>query len=61
MMQALLPAVGLMLVIEGIMPFLSPGAFRRAMLLAAQLDDGSLRWLGLGSMLLGLAIVYLAN
>ena len=61
MIQALLAAVGLMLVIEGIMPFLNPDAFRTTMLRAAQMDDRSLRIMGFLSMATGLIVLYLFN
>lgn len=59
MWNELLVAFGLMLVLEGIMPFLNPSALRRSLLRMAQLEDRSLRWVGLGSMLLGLIVLYL--
>ncbi len=55
--QALLTGVSLVLVIEGILPFVAPAAWRRAMLQAVMLDNRRLRWIGLASMLLGLALL----
>jgi uncharacterized protein len=43
----------LMLVFEGILPFLNPRGWQQAMARAAQMNPRSLRLLGLGSMLLG--------
>ena len=57
-MQELLIAIALLLVLEGIMPFLSPAGFRRAMQLAIQMDDRRLRITGLFTMLSGLALLY---
>ena len=54
-------AFALLLVIEGVWPFLSPGGMRRALLFAAAQDDRSLRTAGLVSMLAGLALLYLVN
>jgi uncharacterized protein YjeT (DUF2065 family) len=54
-------ALGLVLVLEGIMPFLNPKSVRKALLMAAQLDDGTLRFLGLTSMLLGVIMLYWVN
>lgn len=54
-------AFGLMLVIEGVGPFLSPASMRRILQQAALLDDAILRYVGLGSMLLGVALLYLVN
>jgi uncharacterized protein YjeT (DUF2065 family) len=55
----LLAAFGLMLVIEGILPFLNPRAVRHTLLLMIQTEDRVLRLAGLGSMLSGLLLLYL--
>lgn len=52
-------ALGLMLVIEGVLPFLSPAALRQRLQQLAQLTDASLRWLGLGCMIVGVILLYL--
>ncbi len=57
----ILVALALVLVIEGIWPFLSPESFRRALLLVAKEDKRSLRLAGLVSMLLGVGLLYLIN
>jgi uncharacterized protein YjeT (DUF2065 family) len=54
-------AMALMLVIEGVWPFLSPDSMRRMLLIMAQQNDRSLRISGLVSMLLGLLLLYLVN
>lgn len=54
-------ALALMLVIEGIMPFLSPAGFRRALLQIVAMPDSQLRLIGLTSMLIGLAFLYWIN
>ena len=59
MWQDLLAAVGLMLVLEGIMPFLNPQGVKATLLQILQLEERVLRLLGLGSMLLGLLLLYL--
>ncbi len=61
MLQDLLVAFGLVLVIEGILPFVSPGHLRKTMLMASQLDDSTLRILGSGAMAAGLVIIYLVK
>lgn len=61
MWTALLSALGLMLVIEGFMPFLTPRGFRRTLLTVARSDDRVLRIAGLVSMLAGVAVLYLAR
>jgi len=58
MWQELLTALGLLLVIEGIMPFINPKSFREAMLRASQADDSSLRFIGLTCMLIGVGLLY---
>ncbi len=50
-------ALALMLVIEGVLPFLSPPAWRRVFERAARMSDGQIRFLGLTSMLAGLAML----
>ena len=51
----------LMLIIEGVMPFLNPTVFRRALLQMASLKDQHLRNIGFFSMILGLALLYCVN
>ncbi len=51
-------AVCLLLVLEGILPFLSPRRWREAVISLAGLDDRQLRLIGLGSMLLGTGLLY---
>lgn len=57
MWQHLLPALALVLVIEGILPFLSPRTWREAMLQAGQMPDTALRVMGLLSMIAGVVIL----
>jgi uncharacterized protein YjeT (DUF2065 family) len=54
----LLGACALMLVVEGLLPFLSPGSWRRVFEKATQLSDGQIRFLGLSSMLAGLVMLF---
>ena len=58
MWHDLLAAFALMLVLEGILPFLNPQGVRQALLQMAQLDTRVLRFIGLGSMLAGLMLLY---
>ncbi|RFA30467.1 DUF2065 domain-containing protein [Alkalilimnicola ehrlichii] len=55
----LLTALALLLVLEGILPFLNPAGMRRTLLQVAQLNDRSLRIAGLVAMLLGAGLLYL--
>ncbi|MFK8068195.1 MAG: DUF2065 domain-containing protein [Gammaproteobacteria bacterium] len=58
MWQDLLIGFCLFLVIEGVMPFLNPKAFRETMLKAVQMDDSTLRFVGLTCMLIGVGLLY---
>lgn len=57
-LQTFLMAVGLVFVIEGLMPFLGPRFWRRAMQHMMFQTDMTLRVFGLISMLVGLGILY---
>jgi len=57
----ILMAVALMLVIEGLFPFLAPSAWRETFRRLMQLSDGQIRFFGLGSMLAGLVLLFLAR
>ena len=61
MWQELLIALALLMVIEGILPFLNPAAMRRVMRTLSEMDDRSLRVSGLASMLIGLALLYIVH
>lgn len=61
MWQDLFAALALVLIIEGMMPFLSPQRFRQTMLTIAQCSDGTLRGVGLVSMVAGLVALYLVR
>lgn len=51
-------ALGLMLVLEGMMPFLFPSAWRETLRTLVQFRDGQLRFLGLALMSSGLLLIY---
>ena len=51
----------LMLVLEGIIPFLYPQRWRNLVQQLALVDNRTLRFMGLVSMLLGTLILYLIN
>jgi len=55
--ESLLLAVGLVLVIEGLMPLAAPASWRAAMMRIAQLRDGQLRFIGMASILVGLLLI----
>lgn len=54
-------AIALLLILEGIFPFINPGGMRRTLLAISQLPDQPLRFAGLTSMLLGLVLLYVIN
>ena len=58
-MDWLLGALGLMLVLEGLLPFLSPSSWRATITRLLQLSDGQLRFVGLASVLAGLALLWM--
>jgi uncharacterized protein len=51
-------AFALMLVLEGMLPFLLPGVWREMFRRIIELSDGQIRFFGLSSMLLGLLLLY---
>jgi uncharacterized protein YjeT (DUF2065 family) len=55
--SVLLGALALMLVIEGLLPLLSPGTWRRVFERATRLNDGQIRFIGLASLVAGLALL----
>jgi len=61
MWQEFLTAIALVMIIEGFMPFLSPGGFRKSMQMISEMNNNALRWMGLLSMLGGLTVLYLAR
>lgn len=59
MWEDLARAVCLMLVIEGIIPFLYPGRWRQLVTSLAEVSNRQLRIVGLASMLIGAGCLYL--
>lgn len=59
MWNDLLVAVALVLVFEGIIPFLAPEKFRQALSQLGKLSDQVLRVIGLVSMTLGIVLLYI--
>ena len=55
----LLGALALMLVFEGLLPFLGPAAWRRMFLRVTAMSDGQIRFVGLMSMTLGMLLLVL--
>ncbi|MCP3666352.1 MAG: DUF2065 domain-containing protein [Gammaproteobacteria bacterium] len=61
MWQELLIALALVMVIEGLLPFLSPGTVRNMVKAISEMDDHALRISGLISMVLGVVMLYLVH
>lgn len=55
--ELLLAAFALMLVVEGLLPFIHPRGWRRLFERATKLSDGQIRFIGLSSMLAGVAML----
>ena len=52
-------AFALMLVLEGILPFLMPGVWRDTFRRLTEMTDGQIRFVGLSAMVVGLLLLYL--
>lgn len=61
MSNNLLLAFALMLVIEGILPFLVPTLWRETFRRLTEMSDGQIRFIGLTSMVVGLLLLYLVR
>lgn len=59
MWNDLVAALALVLVIEGMLPFLKPEIWRKTMGRIAERTDSALRWMGLSSMLMGVMLLYM--
>ena len=59
--QILITAIGLVFVLEGILPFLSPNLWRRIMHNMMNCSNNTLHGVGLGSMLIGLLFIYIVH
>jgi uncharacterized protein YjeT (DUF2065 family) len=57
MWNDLLHALALMLVIEGLLPFISPAAWRRMFEQATRMNDGQVRFLAMSSMVVGVVML----
>ena len=56
-----LMAFALMLVIEGLLPFLAPNLWRDTFRRITQMSDGQIRFFGLTSMLIGVILLFAFN
>lgn len=61
MWNDLLSALALMIVLEGLLPFLTPAGFRQAMMKMADMSDRQIRFAGLSTMLVGMVFLYIVK
>ena len=61
MWETFLMAIALMLILEGILPFLSPRIWRETFKKMIEVNDGQLRFIGLTSMIFGLVILLIVS
>lgn len=61
MVTTFLLAFALMLVIEGLMPFIAPRVWRETFRRVTELADGQVRFLGLSSIVVGLILMVIVK
>ena len=61
MWATFLMALALMLILEGVLPFLAPNLWRDTFRKITQMSDGQIRFVGLSSMLVGLLLLLWAR
>ena len=61
MPDSLWTALALMLILEGVLPFLAPNLWRETFRRITQMSDGQIRFVGLSSMLVGLLLLLWAK
>lgn len=54
-------AFGLVLVMEGLLPFIAPRIWRDTFRRLIEMADGQLRFIGLGSMVIGLVVLWMSQ
>jgi uncharacterized protein YjeT (DUF2065 family) len=59
--EVLIAGLALMLVLEGVLPFVAPKFWRDAFRKFTEMSDGQIRFAGLTSMLIGLALLLLVT
>ena len=61
MWETFLIAIALMLILEGVLPFLSPQTWREAFRKLIEINDKQIRFVGLTSMLVGLMLLLIVS
>lgn len=59
MIDSLLTALGLVLILEGLLPFAAPRQWRETLAWLSRLGDGQVRFVALGALLTGLVLLLL--
>ncbi|MEJ2127421.1 MAG: DUF2065 domain-containing protein [Woeseiaceae bacterium] len=59
--QEILTAIALVLVIEGMLPFIGPSKYRELVAQIARLGDNQIRTFGLTSMIAGLLLLFIVR
>lgn len=59
MVTTLLTAFALVLVLEGLLPFIAPKAWRDTFRRITELADGQIRFLGLSSIVVGVVLLFI--
>jgi uncharacterized protein YjeT (DUF2065 family) len=59
--EVLIAGLALMLVLEGILPFVAPKFWREAFRKFTEMSDGQIRFAGLTSMIIGLGLLLLVT
>jgi uncharacterized protein YjeT (DUF2065 family) len=57
----LLMALALLLILEGVLPFLAPNLWRETFRKLTQMNDGQIRFIGLSSMVVGMLLLLWAR
>jgi len=61
LLETLLLAVGLMLILEGLMPMMAPDRWRRLFEQILKLEEGQIRFFGMFMVLSGLVLFWLVS
>jgi len=61
MLTMFLMALALVLIIEGVLPFLAPNLWRETFRRITRMSDGQIRFFGLTSMLIGVLLLFLVR
>ena len=61
MWTELLSAVALVFILEGILPFVNPNWMKRVFLETSQMDNSTLRFIGVSCMLIGVVMLYIVR